>query len=529
MFYMPLLHDRLDGVKEPAEFLKREDEPNFFHLFQYPFLFPPDYLVGYFRTINFTTMFQHHERTERTVHLQRHLDPFLRPIYRSQLGNLLKVTLSDYLVLDVSRERALEETLNQLWGLERRFLLKPLKVKLGTEEGEVGLDHGGITYEFFRVVLEQAFKPDTGECSLSMLLRMGTDSVGMFTTDQQTGMTWFQPASLEPDWKFEMLGILFSLAVYNGITLPITFPRAMYYLLLMPGHPDLEPVFPKDVSFIRDGWPALAQSFEKLLTWEDGDVADVFLRSYSFSFEVFGQKVDVDMQAFDHGPDGENQPWPADLYIEWGKAIPGPYGPVWPSDAPRPGLSEPHWKHPSPDTSDSASDLPLVTNANRALFVSNYIYWLTYRSVAPQLLAFRKGFHTCLERKSLHLFDPTSLKNLVEGTQDIDISALKAATRYDEGYSVTHPTVIAFWSIVEQYDVDDRRRLLEFVTASERVPVTGFESMNFYIVRSGCDTERLPTSSTCFGKLMLPEYSSKEKMRRKLHLAIQNSKGFGVV
>jgi hypothetical protein len=154
---------------------------------------------------------------------------------------------------------------------------------------------------------------------------------------------------------------------------------------------------------------------------------------------------------------------------------------------------------------------------------------LTYRSVAPQLLAFRKGFHTCLERKSLHLFDPTSLKNLVEGTQDIDISALKAATRYDEGYSVTHPTVIAFWSIVEQYDVDDRRRLLEFVTASERVPVTGFESMNFYIVRSGCDTERLPTSSTCFGKLMLPEYSSKEKMRRKLHLAIQNSKGFGVV
>ncbi|KAF2659908.1 hypothetical protein K491DRAFT_712205 [Lophiostoma macrostomum CBS 122681] len=515
MFFMPHLHDRLDGVKEPAEFIKWENEPNLLHLFQYPFLFPPDYLVGYFRTINFTTMFQHHERTERIVHLQRrlYLDPFLRLVYRSQLVNLLKTTLSDYLVLDVSRKCALEETLNQLWGLERRFLLKPLKVKLGTEEGEVGLDHGGITYEFFRVVLEQAFKPDTG----------------MFTTDQHTHMTWFQPASLEPDWKFEMLGILFSLAVYNGITLPITFPRALYYFMLMPGHPNTGPPFPNDIAFIQDGWPELGQSFEKLLLWEDGDVADIFLRHYSFSFEAFGRKVDVDMQAFDHGPDGENQPWPADLKHEWGEAIPGPFGPVWSSDTPRPHLFEPHWEHPNSETSGSGSDLPLVTNANRKQFVSDYIFWLTYRSVAPQLLAFRKGFHTCLERKSLHLFDPSSLRNLVEGTQDIDISALKAATRYDEGYSATHPTIITFWYIVEQYDADDRRRLLEFVTASERVPVTGFESMNFYIVRSGSDTERLPTSSTCFGKLMLPEYSGMEKMRRKLHLAIQNSKGFGVV
>lgn len=74
----------------------------------------------------------------------------------------MKVTFDDYLVLDVSREHTLEETLNQLWGQERRMLLKPLKVKMGLEAGEVGLDQGGVTYEFFRVVLSEAFKPGTG-------------------------------------------------------------------------------------------------------------------------------------------------------------------------------------------------------------------------------------------------------------------------------------------------------------------------------------------------------------------------------
>ena len=96
------------------------------------------------------------------IRLQQELVPLLRITYQSRLRDILKRTLSDYLVLDVSREHALEETLNQIWRQERRCLMKPLKVRLGMQEGEVGLDHGGITYEFFRVVLGQAFNQETG-------------------------------------------------------------------------------------------------------------------------------------------------------------------------------------------------------------------------------------------------------------------------------------------------------------------------------------------------------------------------------
>jgi hypothetical protein len=83
---------------------------------------------------------------------------------------MLNVTLSEFLVLNVPREGALEQTLNQLWGLEERLLLKPLKVKMGLQGGEVGLDQGGVTYEFFRVVLSEAFKPDTGMPEYPLLL-----------------------------------------------------------------------------------------------------------------------------------------------------------------------------------------------------------------------------------------------------------------------------------------------------------------------------------------------------------------------
>lgn len=93
----------------------------------------------------------------------RQFDPVLREPYLYIIKKRLKVTLNDYLILDVTREQPLKDTLDQLWKQEKANLLKPLKVKLGQQEGEVGLDHGGVTYEFFRVILGEAFAPDYGK------------------------------------------------------------------------------------------------------------------------------------------------------------------------------------------------------------------------------------------------------------------------------------------------------------------------------------------------------------------------------
>ncbi|KZM28505.1 uncharacterized protein EKO05_0005998 [Ascochyta rabiei] len=461
MFRIPYLNEHLNKINDPVKFLDWKPQPNLLHILQYPELHPTDYLVRFFRTINLTSMVAQYDHTQHVQQMLRTLDVVLREPYLYMIKHRLKVTLNDYLVLDVSREEPLKDTLDQLWRQERKMLLKPLKVKLGQHEGEVGLDHGGVTYEFFRVVLGEAFAPD----------------YGMFTIDPQTSVTWFQPGSLEPLWKFKMLGVLFSLAIYNGITLPVTFPLVFYNLMLNSRFKFLDDH--TSIDYIRDGWPDLAKSFDTLLQWNDDNVADIFMRDYVFSYEVFGHKVDIDMTE-------------------------------------------------RKDNTSLPSETALVTNENRGAFVRDYVMHLILHSVRPQLRAFKKGFYTCLNPRGLELFTPRTLKKLVEGTQIISISDLRACATYED-YDAMHPTVRAFWDIVQGYTQEDASHLLEFVTASDRVPVTGYKSLTFNIVRMGGDSEQLPTSSTCFGKLYLPEYRDKDKMMKKLELAIQNAKGFGVV
>lgn len=319
----------------------------------------------------------------------------------------------------------------------------------------------------------------------------------MFTLDPKTRMTWFQPDSLERDWKFEMIGELFSLAIYNGITLPVTFPLALYRFLLLEDPPLRDRDMSADgLDVIEDGWPELARGFEQLLSWTDGDVSDIFVRDYVFSYEAFGLRIDHNM---------ENS---------------------WPHGIPRKSATSGQLAR-SLDATNAAQPKP-VTNENRHEFVRDYIEHLTYLSVSPQLHAFRKGFFACLSPRSLHFFSPSTLRNLIEGEQTMSIPSLRRVTRYEDGYSAEHPTIESFWRVVGEYDQDDCRHLLEFVTASDRVPVTGYESITFHIVRAG-DPTLLPQSSTCFGKLYLPQYSDEETLKKKLEIAIRNAKGFGIL
>jgi hypothetical protein len=61
-----------------------------------------------------------------------------------------------------------------------------------------------------------------------------------------------------------------------------------------------------------------------------------------------------------------------------------------------------------------------------------------------------------------------------------------------------------------------------------RAPVGGLGKLKVLIQRAGPDTDRLPTAHTCFNALLLPEYSSKERMAERLLTAVQNAQGFGL-
>ncbi len=69
------------------------------------------------------------------------------------------------------------------------------------------------------------------------------------------------------------------------------------------------------------------------------------------------------------------------------------------------------------------------------------------------------------------------------------MTELELSARYEDGFSAEHPLIQEFWEIVHAYTQQERRQLLEFVTASHRVPVGGFAGSPFIIQRNGPDSD----------------------------------------
>jgi hypothetical protein len=481
VFHTPRLSQTLNPMQMPGEWMGMAPDNDNVHLLDYSFLLPPSDVVVYFRSINFSSMTEAYESTivvERLIRQMRFTEHETENP-GDALRQRLNVATRAFLVLEVSREKPLEDTLDQLWKREKREMLRPLKVRIGKEINEEGIDQGGVQQELFRLIMAEVLNPE----------------YGMFTTDERTRMSWFQPCSYEPPSKFEMIGVLFSLAVYNGLTLPVTFPLAFYRKLLG--------LRVKTIEHIEDGWPELAKGLEDLENWTDGDVADVFMRTYDFSFDAFGTPVNVDMTRF-----GRDDSWPPsqDLKGRGKEKSQRPVEGLTNIEALQIHQSESSTSNSAPGvptspTSPLLSHLtqftsaPLVTNDNRSAYIKDYIHWLTTQSITSQWNAFTRGFFVCISPRALSIFTPESLQAVVEGSQYIDIDALEAATKYDDQnfmgigaerpYTKDSKPVRWFWEVVREWDMGKRRKLLEFVTASERVPVTGSGTITFSIIRNG--------------------------------------------
>lgn len=111
------------------------------------------------------------------------------------------------------------------------------------------------------------------------------------------------------------------------------------------------------------------------------------------------------------------------------------------------------------------------------------------------------------------------------GVDDLDFDLIKKSTTYN-GFDPEDEIIKYFWEFFYEMKSLKKKRLIQFITGNDRLPVGGSTSLNMIIVKNGCDTDRLPSSQTCFNTLLLPEYSSKEKLKEKLKKAIDLTAGF---
>ena len=352
----------------------------------------------------------------------------------------------DMCILRVRRCHLVDDGLSEIARQRPRDLLKPLRVHF---IGEDGIDAGGVKKEFFQLLVTELLSPD----------------YGMLVYLPESRTYWFNPASLEGDDEFMLVGLVLGLAIYNAVLLDFPLPLALYRRLLgqAPTLRDLE-----------DMEPTLGRSLRALLDYEGpGSVEDVFCASFTAAAPG----------ATAGGADVELAPG--------GAAIP-------------------------------------VTEDNRRAYVDAYVNHYLDASVTAQFEAFARGFATLCGGPAIALFSATELERLVCGSPVLDFDALRAAARYDGGFTAESRAAVWLWETVAELTPEESRRFLKFFTGSDRAPIGGLGALRCVVQRDGPHSAKLPTSHTCFNTLLLPDYASKADLGDRLRLAIMNSEGFGL-
>lgn len=178
-----------------------------------------------------------------------------------------------------------------------------------------------------------------------------------------------------------------------------------------------------------------------------------------------------------------------------------------------------------------------VTEDNKKEYVKLYVTYRWCQGIEQQFLALQKGFHEVIPQHHLRPFDERELELVIGGIGKIDIEDWKSHTRLKH-CNADNPIVKWFWEIVDSYSEEMRARLLQFVTGSSRVPLQGFKALQGSTGAAGprlftlhlieAPTNNLPKAHTCFNRLDLPSYETKEKMFDKLTQAVEETCGFAV-
>lgn len=334
--------------------------------------------------------------------------------------------------------------------------------------GEEGIDAGGLRKEWFLLLVREVFNPDHG----------------MFIYDDESQYCYFNPNSFETSDQYFLVGVVLGLAIYNSTILDIALPPFAFRKLLLAGPAPpagmiaglTRPSMTYTLADLAEYRPSLAKGLQQLLDYE-GDVEAVFALDFTIPVEKYGAVEQVPLCA-----GGDRRP---------------------------------------------------VTTSNRQEYVDLYIRYMLDTSISRQFEPFKRGFFTVCDSNALLLFRPEEIELLVRGSDErLDVASLRVAASYEnwgpDGTAEREPTIQWLWEIFEEASPKDQRKLLTFITSSDRIPATGPASLSIRVLCLGDDTGRFPTARTCFNTLTLYRYKSKGMLQKKLWDAVNESEGFGL-
>ena len=346
-------------------------------------------------------------------------------------------------MLNIRRDHLIEDTLNEVSKPDINFQNK-LKVKF---QGEQGVDEGGVRKEFFLLFIRQIFDPD----------------YGMFNYNKNTRFYWFNHYTFEPKIKYELIGIIFGLAIYNNIILDVKFPLVVYKKLLG---------YKLTIEDMKECDPELYSTLSFLIKTTDKNLKDSLEQDFTVVDDKFGEKLTIPLK-----PDG---------------------------------------------------DKIMVDIDNKDEYVELYLDWYFNKSIKEVFASFERGFYRVFNRDLSKVLSAEELELIICGTQVLDFNELKKNCHYEE-YTENSETIKYFWEILLEFNEEEKKKFLSFVTGCDRAPIDGLGSLPITVSNGGTKLNQLPSAHTCFNNLILPDYKNKEVMRKKIHIAMNYSEGFGLI
>ena len=179
-----------------------------------------------------------------------------------------------------------------------------------------------------------------------------------------------------------------------------------------------------------------------------------------------------------------------------------------------------------------------LTNDNLGEFMEANVKYRMLDITKQQTMNILLGFYDVIPASLMTIFDFNELELLMCGQPNIDMEDWQKHTDYSGEFEIcqeSHEVVEWFWSTVEEFDTNLKARLLQFSTGTSGVPSRGFSVLQgndgnvrlFTLHGVSLDQCLYPRAHTCFNRIDLPLYTSREDLQEKLKFAVMmESTGF---
>lgn len=152
--------------------------------------------------------------------------------------------------------------------------------------------------------------------------------------------------------------------------------------------------------------------------------------------------------------------------------------------------------------------------------IAEYIQRYSFECCASM---FREGFGRIIPWSAMNLFTPEEICTIIEGDQELSLDSLIENVVIGAGYESNSPQILWLFEILSRELSNMEKKLFtRFLTGSDSFGIFGLKSLEpkLTISKSEKGDDALPSTSTCSYSLKIPEYSTKEILKKKLLYAI---------